>query len=84
MLRVFFGVLALLLFVPVALACDGLTGNVIFEDKFTDDSGGWTFADDFVLKAPGAMLKVAAGDSGRSNSELNQTFNAAQGDFCGK
>jgi len=29
---------------PAAFACEGQTGKVIFEDKFTDDSGGWKWA----------------------------------------
>jgi|GEM_PF-3492968 len=80
MLRILFG--ALLLFVPGAFACDGQTGKVIFEDKFTDDSGGWRFDESFVLKAPGATLTVAAADRARVRAPLNQTFTATRGDFC--
>ena len=81
MLRILFGAAALALCTP-ALACDGQTGKVIFEGELTDDLGGWTFAEDFVLKAPGATLTVAATDTSRSNASLNQTFTATQGDFC--
>lgn len=84
MLRILFGAGALFLFASGAFACDGQTGTVIFEDKFTGDSGGWVFgADDgLVLKAPGATLTVGAGEEGRSEKQLNETFNATQGDFC--
>jgi hypothetical protein len=82
MLRVFFGVLALLLFEPVAFACDGQTGKVIFEDNFTDDSGGWAFGETFVLKAPGATLAASAAEAGSAGAQFNQTFTATQGDFC--
>ena len=84
MFRILFGAAALALFVPGALACDGQTGKVIFEDKFTDDSGGWVFGEDngLVLKAPGATLTVAAADAVSNRGPFNQTFTAAQGDFC--
>lgn len=84
MLRILFGAAALALFAPAALACDGQTGKVIFEDKFTDDSGGWLFGESrhLVLKAPGAMLTLPASDDGVQWWPLNQTFNASQGDFC--
>jgi hypothetical protein len=81
MLRILLGASALLLFVPPAFACDGQTGMVIFEDKFTDDSGGWIFVADngLVLKAPGATLTAAAADGGSVQAPFNQTFTAAQG-----
>lgn len=84
MLRVLFGVVALALFAPGALACDGQTGKVIFEDKFTDDSGGWTFGGNsgVALKAPGATLTTDVSEGYGSQNALNQTFTATQGDFC--
>jgi hypothetical protein len=85
MLRILFAaVTALTLCVPAAFACDGQAGMVIFEDKFTDDSGGWIFGADngLVLKAPGAALTAAAADGGSNRASLNQTFTATQGDFC--
>jgi len=84
MLRILFGASALLQFVPAALACDGQTGKVIFEDKFTDDSGGWAFGEDngLILKAPGATLTAKASDGGTAAGRLNETFTATQGDFC--
>jgi len=81
MLRILFGVVALALCTP-ALACDGQTGKVIFEDKFTDDSGGWAFDSGLALKAPGATLTLPAADGGATRAALNQTFNATEGDFC--
>jgi len=77
MLRILFGAGALSLFASGAFACDGQTGTVIFEDKFTGDSGGWVFgADDgLVLKAPGATLTVGAGEEGRSeNSSMRHSM----------
>ena len=41
---VWFGCLAMIAQVLAcggALACDGQVGKVIYEDTFTDDSGGW-------------------------------------------
>ena len=82
-MRILFGVVALALCTP-AFACDGQTGKVIFEDKFTDDSGGWDFSANsgLVLKAPGATLTTDVSQGYGSQSALNQTFNATQGDFC--
>jgi hypothetical protein len=52
MLRVLFAAaIALALCAPAAFACEGQTGKVIFEDKFTDDSGGWA------LSAPDTEIK---------------------------
>ncbi|MCI0466978.1 MAG: hypothetical protein L0Y57_08245 [Beijerinckiaceae bacterium] len=84
MLRILYGAAAFALFAPWAYACEGQTGKVIFEDKFTDDSGGWSFGEDLglVLKAPGAMIKVDAADGGSARTQLNETFTASQGDFC--
>ena len=66
MLRILFGVAALALCTPAAFACDGQTGKVIYEDKFTDDSGGWIFGADngLVLKAPGATVTFPASNEG--------------------
>jgi len=85
MLRIFWAVVALVLCAPAAFACDGQTGKVIFEDIFTDDSGGWNFGEYYglVLKAPGATLSLPAAEGGGSaRGPLNQTFNATQGDYC--
>lgn len=84
MLRILFAAAVFTLLAPAAFACEGQTGKVIFEDKFTDDSGGWNFdeANGLVLKAPGATLMAVASDSGTYVSALNQTFTATGGDFC--
>lgn len=84
MLRILFGAVTLALFATGALACDGQTAKMIFEDKFTDDSGGWAFGEDYglFLKTPGATLKAPAAEGDLAVTKLNQTFNAAQGDFC--
>ncbi|MCI0466979.1 MAG: hypothetical protein L0Y57_08250 [Beijerinckiaceae bacterium] len=84
MLRIVLGAAALTLFAPWAFACEGQTGKVIFEDKFTDDTGGWVFGADWslLLKPPGATVTVAAANEGASTAILNQTFTATLGDFC--
>lgn len=72
---------ALGLSASAALACEGQTGMVIFEDKFADDAGGWRFGSGLALQAPGAVLTLPpAGKASRV--WLNQTFNATEGDFC--
>jgi hypothetical protein len=60
MLRIHFGAAALALFAQGAFACDGQTGKVIFEDKFSDDSEGWLFSEDYnlVFKRPEPRLRL--------------------------
>ena len=78
MLRILFGAAALALFAAEAFACDGQTGKVIFEDKFTDDLGGWNFGENYglLLKAPGATFTVETSDGGIGRQRLNETFTA--------
>ena len=80
MLRILLAASALVLLGQAAHACEGQTGNVIFEDKFTDDSGGWGFGDNLVLKEQGAEATIAPGDAGRTF--LQGTFNARLADYC--
>lgn len=64
--------------------CEGQKGNVIFEDRFTDDTGGWPFGEEngLSLAAPGAVLSAAAAEGGRARLALNETFSANEGEFC--
>lgn len=82
--RILFAAAALSLAASAASACEGQSGKVIFEDKFTDDMGGWTFGagDGFVLKNPGANSSVPAAEGSQSRSVQNQTFTASEGDYC--
>ncbi|MBI1868824.1 MAG: hypothetical protein HYS06_11120 [Methylocystis sp.] len=72
-------------FSELAHACDGQTGNVIFGDAFKDDMGGWTYGESegLLFTPPGAKLLVEPNHKGGwARTHLNQTFTAAQGDFC--
>ncbi len=62
----------------VAMACEGQTGAVIFEDTFPDDSGGWELTDGTAAIVPPAMQLTPKG----TISTLNLTFNAVDGDYC--
>jgi hypothetical protein len=79
MLRILFAAASLALFTPAALACDGQTGKVIFEDNFTDDAGGWQFDQNLVFKEPGVVVKA---EPNMFRTNLNETFTALEGDFC--
>jgi len=82
MLRILFGSMAFALYASGTFACEGQTGKVIFEDKFTDDAGGWSFGDDLILNAPGATFTLEDSDDGNASTFFNETFTATQGDFC--
>lgn len=63
-----------------ALACDDQTGSVIFEDSFSDDSGGWDIYDDNKVVPPEYVISITP--NWLSVLVLNQTFNATEGDYC--
>jgi hypothetical protein len=88
MVRVICAVLTSLLFLPtIAMACPGQVGNVIFEDTFADDSGGWGG-----LAAPDAEIKGGAlllhpnprGATETSTNFIltNLMFSAGNADYC--
>jgi hypothetical protein len=67
-----------------AASCEGQKGKVIFEDDFTDDSGGWT-------TERGATWDASFGKSGltlhiQQPAQVwnfwNLSFAATEGDFC--
>ncbi len=64
-----------------AWACDGQVGNVIFEDTFTDDSGGWDLAPPVVTVKPPALL-LALDSKYTSYATQDLTFHATDGDYC--
>lgn len=64
-----------------AWACDGQVGNVIFEDTFSDDSGGWDLAPPVVTVKPPVLL-LALDSKYTSYATQNLTFHATDGDYC--
>jgi hypothetical protein len=87
MLRILFAAAtALALCAPAAFACEGQTGKVIFEDKFTDDSGGWQLsAPDAEIKDGSLLLRPNARGVDEKNlavQVINLTFPAGDGDYC--
>jgi hypothetical protein len=64
-----------------AVACEGQVGNVIFEDTFPDDTGGWDFTPpatavnppNFVFTLSSKLTSVAS---------QNLTFHATDADYC--
>jgi hypothetical protein len=82
MLRVFSVVFVLqFLALPAALACEGQPGPVIFEDKFTDDSGGWQLAPPLsTIKPP--VFEFALTTKATNIAAQNLTFRATLADFC--
>ena len=64
-----------------AHACDLQTGSVVFQDKFTDDSGGWDFTPPVNQVKPPDFLFTLTSSSYFTAVE-NLTFNSTFGDYC--
>lgn len=64
-----------------AMACDGQAGDVVFEDSFPDDSGGWDLYADTVKVTP-PNLDVVLSSATTWTSSQNLTFNATDADYC--
>ena len=72
---------ALLLFAVAlawpALACEGM--DVVFEDKFADDAGGWAINKDVEVKDGGFTFKLPPD---AMQSDLNVTYSVNDADIC--
>jgi hypothetical protein len=79
-----FGCLAMIVQVltgGAAFACDGQVGKVIYEDTFTDDSGGWDItAGVTAIKPPNFVITFDSKNAGVGSEVL--TFHATEADFC--
>jgi hypothetical protein len=64
----------------VAAACPGQTGKVIFNDNFSDDSGGWDSVANTAFVPNALQLTANANTVGVAVHNL--TFNATDGDYC--
>jgi hypothetical protein len=92
MLRILFAAASLTLCAPAALACNGQTGDVIFEDNFLRYSGVLFADNEWIpeLLAPavevpmskGAALEVPASKNGAWQREVNRTHEIEKADFC--
>jgi hypothetical protein len=60
-----------------AAACEGQ--QVIFEDKFHDDAGGWSIKDNIEIKDGTFTFKLSPDDM---SSNLNVTFTVKDADIC--
>jgi hypothetical protein len=82
MLRTFGVVTALqILALTPVWACTGQVGNVIFQDSFGDDTGGWDERPPWAtVKPPNFVFAMDAQNS--FTNVLNLTFNATDGDYC--
>jgi hypothetical protein len=60
-----------------AAACEG--AEVIFEDKFADDAGGWPLRDSVEVKDGSFVFKLPPDDM---QSNLNVTFTVKDADIC--
>jgi hypothetical protein len=63
-----------------ALACEGQTGKVIFDDNFEDDSGGWDLTPPTsAVKPPNLVFDLS---KAVLTSSQVLTFHAKEADFC--
>ena len=60
-----------------AVACEGQ--EVIFEDKFVDDAGGWPIKDSIEVKDGSFIFKLPPDDM---QSNLNVTYTVRDADIC--
>jgi hypothetical protein len=60
-----------------AQACDG--PEILFEDKFQDDAGGWSIQDSVEVKDGSFVFKLSPDDM---QSNLNITFTVNDADIC--
>jgi hypothetical protein len=86
-MRLLFSALTVLFLLnATAMACPGQTGKVIFEDTFTDDSGGWQLgAPDSEIKDGSLWLRPnprGMTEKGRNINSTVRTFAATDGDYC--
>jgi hypothetical protein len=86
-MRLLFSALTVLVLLnATAMACPGQTGKVIFEDTFTDDSGGWQLgAPDSEIKDGSLWLRPnprGMTEKGRNINSTVRTFSATDGDYC--
>jgi hypothetical protein len=86
-MRLLFSALTVLFLLnATAMACPGQTGKVIFEDTFSDDSGGWQLgAPDSEIKDGSLWLRPnprGMTEKGRNINSTVRTFSATDGDYC--
>ena len=86
-MRLLFSALTVLFLLnATAMACPSQTGKVIFEDTFTDDSGGWQLgAPDSEIKDGSLWLRPnprGMTEKGRNINSTVRTFAATDGDYC--
>lgn len=79
---VYLAIIFLAVISTAAFACDGQIGKIIYEDTFTDDSGGWDFTANVAMVKPPNF--VFALDSKNSNITIQVlTFHiGTDGDYC--
>ena len=60
-----------------ASACEGT--EIVFEDKFADDAGGWAISKDVEMKAGAFTFKLPPD---AMQSDLNVTYSVSDADIC--
>lgn len=75
-----FGAVTLLATSTAYAVCEGQSGDVIFADSFSEDSGGWAIDPDASFANDELTLHLE--NPNISWVFWNNTFNATEGDFC--
>jgi hypothetical protein len=80
-----FAAAALVLLSGAASACEGQPGKTVFEDNFSDDSGGWPLIKDYAdLKNNMLVVRpnLGAKDATLVRTLAINTFSQIDGDYC--
>jgi len=65
-----------------AFACEGQVGKVIYEDTFTDDSGGWDFIPNVATVKPPNFVIALDSKYTNINSQVLTFRTSTDGDYC--
>src|SRR5690349_16153142 len=65
-----------------AAECEGQKGSVIFEDDFTDDTGGWADDPRVIANFGNSGFTLHIQEPWTNWYFSNLTFTATEGDFC--
>ena len=79
---VYLAVIFLAFISTAAFACDGQIGKIIYEDTFTDDSGGWDFTANVAMVKPPNFVFTLDSKNSNITSQVLTFHTGTDGDYC--